>query len=341
MSIPWRGARGSSVALWILTAVALIFLLRAASALLIPIAFAVLAAYVLEPVVSWLAGLGVRRFLGAGLLMLLLLGLCGAGGYALRDEAMQAVRAVPGVAEQVREFVTSISGAAPSATPSSNDPLQLPPGVTGVIQGTVGSLLTFVGNLTVVYFLCFFLLISGTRVKTRLLDVAGSDAERRRRLATIIADVNTQIERFLVVRLVTAAVVALLTWAALAWLGVHNAVVWGIAAGVFNSIPYFGPIIVSGGLFLVGLVQDGGTAQAFRMAGAALVITTLEGWLLTPPLMGKAENMNALAVFLGLLFWTWIWGAWGTILAVPMLVIVKAVADHTPSLKPLGRLMAP
>jgi predicted PurR-regulated permease PerM len=118
-------------------------------------------------------------------------------------------------------------------------------------------------------------------------------------------------------------------------------VVGGIAAGVFNSIPYFGPIIVSGGLFLVRLVQDGGTAQAFRMTGAALVITTLEGWLLTPPLMGKAEDMNALAVFLGLLFWTWIWGAWGTILAVPMLVIVKAVADHTPSLKPLGRLMAP
>jgi predicted PurR-regulated permease PerM len=117
--------------------------------------------------------------------------------------------------------------------------------------------------------------------------------------------------------------------------------VWGIAAGLFNSIPYFGPIIVSGGLFLVGLVQGGGMTQALQIAGIALVITTLEGWLVTPPLLGKAEGMSALAVFLGLLLWTWIWGAWGTILAVPMLVILKAVADHTPALKPLGRLMAP
>ena len=77
------------------------------------------------------------------------------------------------------------------------------------------------------------------------------------------------------------------------------------------------------------------------MAGAAVVITSLEGWLLTPPLMGRAERMNALTIFLGLLLWSWLWGAWGTILAVPMLVITKSVADHTERLKPLGRLMSP
>jgi len=61
----------------------------------------------------------------------------------------------------------------------------------------------------------------------------------------------------------------------------------------------------------------------------------------TPALMGKAERMSALAVFLGVLLWTWIWGAWGTVLAVPMLVIVKSVADHVAPLRPIGRLMAP
>jgi hypothetical protein len=90
-----------------------------------------------------------------------------------------------------------------------------------------------------------------------------------------------------------------------------------LGATVFNSIPYFGPVIVSGGLFLVGMSQDGGLMQALQMAGAALVITSLEGWLVTPPLMGKAERMSALAVFLGLLLWTWIWGAWGTISRCP------------------------
>jgi predicted PurR-regulated permease PerM len=77
------------------------------------------------------------------------------------------------------------------------------------------------------------------------------------------------------------------------------------------------------------------------MAGAAIVITSLEGWLLTPALMGKAERMSALVVFLGLLLWTWVWGGWGTILAVPMLVIIKSVADHVEPLRPVSRLMAP
>jgi predicted PurR-regulated permease PerM len=81
--------------------------------------------------------------------------------------------------------------------------------------------------------------------------------------------------------------------------------------------------------------------QALQMAGAAIVITSLEGWLITPPLMGKAERMSPLAVFLGLLLWTWVWGAWGTLLAVPMLVVIKSVADHIESLRPVGRLMAP
>ena len=89
---------------------------------------------------------------------------------------------------------------------------------------------------------------------------------------------------------------------------------------------------------LVG--RGGGVTQALQMAGATLLITSLEGWLISPALMGKAERMNAVAVFLGLLLWTWVWGAWGTVLAVPMLVIIKSVADHIPRLKPVGRLMA-
>jgi predicted PurR-regulated permease PerM len=116
---------------------------------------------------------------------------------------------------------------------------------------------------------------------------------------------------------------------------------WGALAGAFNSIPYFGPMIVAGGLFAVGLVQGGGVSQALQMSGVAIVITSLEGWLLTPLLMGKAERMSAIAVFLGLLLWTWLWGPWGTVLAVPMLVVIKSVADHVDALRPIGRLMAP
>lgn len=197
------------------------------------------------------------------------------------------------------------------------------------------------GHITVIFFLVFFLLVSGSHFRARVLEVAGREEERRRAVATIIDDVNRQIQRFLLVRLVTAAIVGVLSWAVLAWMGVQYAAVWGVLAGVFNSIPYFGPVIVSGGLIVVGLVQGGGVPQALKMSGAALLMTSLEGWLITPALIGKAERMSVLVVFLGLLLWTWIWGAWGTILAVPMMVIVKSVADHIPRFKPIGRLMEP
>lgn len=163
----------------------------------------------------------------------------------------------------------------------------------------------------------------------------------RRTVATIIDEINAQIERYLLVLLATAAIVGVSTWVVLAWMGVQHAAMWGILAGVFNSIPYFGPVIVSGGLFVVGIVQGGGLAQALQMSGAAVLITSLEGWLLTPPLMSKAERMSALAVFFGVLLWTWIWGGWGTVLAVPMLVMIKSVADHVERFRPVGRLMAP
>ena len=129
--------------------------------------------------------------------------------------------------------------------------------------------------------------------------------------------------------------------AALLWLGVQDAAVWGILAGVFDSIPYFGPVIVSGGRLVVGLVQGGDLAQALLMSGVALLITSIEGWLLTPLLLGKVENMTALTVFIGFMLWTWLWGTWGRILALPMLVILKSTADHVPGLARVGRLMAP
>jgi predicted PurR-regulated permease PerM len=193
----------------------------------------------------------------------------------------------------------------------------------------------------VIVVLIFLLLISGHHVRNRLIEIAGPDAERRRVIASVVAEINAQIQRYLVVLLFTAVVVGAATWAMLAWMDVRHPAMWGILAGIFNSIPYFGPVIVSGGLLVVGLVQGGGITQALQMCAAAMVITSLEGWLLTPPLMGKAERMSALAVFLGLLLWTWVWGAWGTILAVPMLAVVKSVADHTERFKPVGRLMAP
>ncbi len=138
----------------------------------------------------------------------------------------------------------------------------------------------------------------------------------------------------------TGGLVAVATYAVLAWLGVELAIVWAVLAGLLNAVPYLGPVFVSLGMFVVGFSQGGDLTRALTLTGAALAITSLEGWVITPPLMGQAERIHVIAVFVGLLGFTWLWGAWGALLAVPMLAVLKAVADHVERLRPLARLLA-
>ncbi len=139
----------------------------------------------------------------------------------------------------------------------------------------------------------------------------------------IIDNISSQIGRFIIVQIFTSVVVGVATWAALAYVGLEQAALWGLLAGIFNSIPYYGPLIVSGGLALVAFLQFGTIYMMLVVAGVSLVITSLEGWLLTPMLMGKVASMNRVAVFVGLLFWSWAWGVWGMLLAVPMMMSIK------------------
>lgn len=353
-------AASQTRALWILAVLAALAALRVAAPLLIPIVLAVLFSLALEPVVAWLVKRGLPRLAASALVLTVLVGGLAGGVYAMKDSIVAGVQALPDAFRRaetmVEQQLEAMGVGRAEAENQSQTPAQAPPGTdqpggspgqtlpnaiggaAAAAQRAAQSLIALSGNLMVIVFLMFFLLQAGPAAGERIVAMARSE-ERRQVVATILSDVNTQIQRFLFVRLVTSAVVALATWGVLAWLGAQNAVIWGALAGLFNSIPYFGPVIVSGGLFVVGMVQ-GGPAEGLQMALAALVITSLEGWVITPPLMGRAERMNVLSVFLGLLVWTWLWGAWGTLLAVPMLAVMKSIADRVDGMKPVGRLMA-
>jgi len=303
--------------------------LRTAGALFIPIVIAVLMSYALEPLVVRLQRAGIPRLIGAALLLLLLMGGAAWTAYALREEIREALKALPEATRRASEWLGAGESTRQEAAPPA-----------AVVQQGIGWAVSGAGHITVVVFLVYFLLISGTHFKQRFLELAGPSLERRRITADVLNDVNGQIQRYLLVLAVTSAVVGLATWAALAAMHVRQAAVWSILAGIFNSIPYFGPIIVSGGLFVVGSLQYGDPVAALKIPATALAITSLEGWLLTPILLGKVERMHVVVVFVGLLFWTWLWGAWGTILAMPMLAVMKAICDHVESLKPVSRLLA-
>jgi predicted PurR-regulated permease PerM len=358
-----------SISLSIIGALAFVLFLQYAVSVLVPIVLGVLISYALSPLVAGLVRWRVPRVLAAALAVLLLLGGIGTGVYTLSDEAMSIVANVPEAArrlrqrviahqrstdgallEQVKKAAAEIEKTADVATtPTITDPLPNRPQRVEIVQptfrasdyiwiGGVG-LFGFIGQFAVIIFMVFFLLVTGDLYKRKLVKIAGPTLAKRRITVQILDEINQQIESYIKVQLLTNTVVAIATGATLWWFGVENYAMWGLLAGLFNSIPYAGPVVVTLGLGVVSFMQFDDLLKSAYVCGAAFAITSLEGFLLTPALVGRAAQMNPVAIFVGLLFWTWIWGVWGTVLAVPMLMIAKAISDHVEDLQPLGELL--
>jgi predicted PurR-regulated permease PerM len=167
----------------------------------------------------------------------------------------------------------------------------------------------------------------------------GPTLTKKKVTVQILDLMNARIERFLIVQVFTSLLVAIATGFALWGIGLDQPGVWGLMAGIFNSIPYFGPVIVTAGLAIVGFVQFGTIEMALYVCAITLVITSLEGWLLTPALMGKAGEMSPAAIFVGLLFWSWMWGVAGMILAVPLMMATKVICDHVEDMQWIGEML--
>jgi predicted PurR-regulated permease PerM len=207
-----------------------------------------------------------------------------------------------------------------------------------VWMGGVG-LVGFLGQFVMILFLVYFLLVTGDLYKRKLVKIAGPTLSKKRVTVQILDEINQQIENFIKVQMVTCTIVAIATGTALWWFGVQNFVMWGLIAGLFNSIPYVGPVTVTIGLGVITFMQFDDLVKSTYVCAVTLAITSIEGYLVTPALMGRAAQMNPVAIFVGLLFWTWVWGIWGTILAVPMLMMFKAICDHVEDLQPIGELL--
>jgi predicted PurR-regulated permease PerM len=355
-----------SAALTAIVIVAAIFLLQYARPVLIPIVLAVLISYTLTPIVNWLGRLKIPAFIGAIVAVALLIAGVGAALWSVSDDAIRIVEDLPRAARQMRatirqqrlgradtplekvqEAAKEIEKAAVEATPTPTAPsgVQRVQVVEPAFNagdylwwGSIG-IVGFASELTMILFLVYFLLATGDLYKRKLVKIGGDTLSRKKVTVQILDDINHQIENYLVTLFATSALVAALTSVALWWLGLREWLFWGIVSGVLNTIPYFGPVIVSGALFVVGYLQFQTFGPPFVVSAVALVITSLEGWLLTPFLMGRAARMNPVAIFVGLLFWSWVWGAWGVILAVPMMMMFKAICDRVEDLRPVAELI--
>jgi predicted PurR-regulated permease PerM len=196
-----------------------------------------------------------------------------------------------------------------------------------------------INQVVMVLFLTYFMLLSDQLFKRKLVEIAGPTLSRKKVTVQALEEIATRIERFLMIQIFTSIVVGTATWLALLALGLQQAALWGLVAGLLNSIPYYGPLLVTGALTVVGFLQFGDIGKSLLVATVSLIITALEGYLLTPALVGKAAEMNSVAVFAGLLFWSWAWGIWGLLLAVPMMMVIKVVCDHVEDLHPIGVIL--
>jgi predicted PurR-regulated permease PerM len=337
-----------------------VFLTQQMQPVLVPIVLSLLLFYALDPLVDGLQKFMVPRAIGSALALVLAMGAVGVTAYMLQDEAMTVVNQLPDGARKVAQLFERHRGDPPGPidkVQQAAEELQKPgatappppgvvrvqveqPQVSGVslalASGT--NLLIGANQLVMILFLSYFMLLSDDLFKRKFVEIAPG-LSGKRLTVEIINDISSQMGRFLLIQVFTSAVVGLVTWWALWYMGLQQAALWGLLAGIFNSIPYYGPLIVSGGLAAVALLQFGTIGKAISVAGVSLIITTVEGSLLTPMLMGKVAEMNRVTVFAGLLFWSWVWGIWGMLLAVPIMMAIKVVCDRVEELQPIGRVM--
>ena len=191
----------------------------------------------------------------------------------------------------------------------------------------------------VVFFITYFLMASGDSFRRKMVRIAGPTFSRKKITLEVLDEITEQIQRYLMVQILTSVLVGMATWVAFLWIGLERAAVWGVAAAILNLVPYIGAIVVTGGLALVGFLQFGTPGMALLICGVSLVIHTISSYLIAPWLTSRASRMNPVAIFVGVLAWGWLWGIWGLLLGVPLLMAVKAVCDRVDNLKPIGELL--
>jgi len=341
-----------------------VYMLHWARAVFIPLMLGVMISVALTPLVDWLERWRLPRALSAAILLFGALGGTVVTAYSLADDAAALIQTLPEAAQKVREALQAQSGdpqgplqkvqqaAAELERAAAHRAASAPEGGVTRVQiekpdfslrdymwsGTLG-LAGAVGQTIVVTFITYFLLVSGKTFRRKMVRIAGPTFSRKKITIQALDEITGQIQRYLLVQLFTSAVVGVASWLVFLWIGLNHAAVWGIVAGVLDLVPYIGLVVVGGSTALVAFLQFGTLEMALLVSGASAVIHGIESYLLTPWLTSQASKMNPVAIFIGVLAWGWLWGIWGLLLGVPILLVAKAVCDRVDDLKPIGELL--
>lgn len=347
-SLLGENADARHVALMGLFVLAVFYTLHLAAAFFLPIVLAILLDFLLSPVVRALRRVGLPEPAGAGLVMLGLVATLALGVYYLSGPAAGYVALAPQSIERVRgriegmrgsvEQVTQAAAQVEKAADVGGDAPQVEIKGPSLTKQVFGGTTAFLSAATVVVFLTYFLLAVGDLFLQKLVAVLPQFKDKRVAV-TIIRETEAQISLYLFTTTLINIGVGVVTGVVMYLLGMPNPVLWGVVAMVLNFVPYVGAVANMVLLALAALITFEDTGRALLVPGAFLALNLIESNLVTPMIYGNRMRLNTVALFIGLVFWWYIWGVPGAILAVPMMAAFKIACDHIESLSPIGEFL--
>lgn len=360
---PLPPPRPSTVALTLIALILGLFAIRMGAAFFIPLLLSLFLNYALSPVVRRLADWGVPRVIGAALVILAFSAAIAGAVYRVGSDAGDVLQEIPsavqrlrvavteakqdhtGALEHVQRTATELQKLAEAASPAPAKP-KVPATASGLdissmlLIGT-SNIAIALGQLGSALFLAFFLLSAGDLFRRKFLRAVGGNFSRRKTTLRVLDGVDRQNQRYFAIVLLVNVAVGVVIGAGFYAMGLERPTVWGIAAAVLHTIPYVGAAMLAGAAALVAYGQFGTLQMALLAAAIPLLAAAVLGIFLQTWLMGRAARMNTPAVFVSLLFWGMLWGGWGLLLAVPIMVAIKTVCDHVERLKPYGEILGP
>jgi predicted PurR-regulated permease PerM len=330
-------------------ALGVLYTLYFAAPLLVPIITAALLYQLLDRPVATLNRIGLPLPIAAAAVLFGLLGLIGFGAHFLAEPAEQWLSEAPASIGELRRELMATSGAFDEIRrlgeeidelASIGDEQDGVPVVQvrgpGHLQSVTGSLPGIVGGLLLTFVTCFFLMIEGDNLGRRLIALGPSRLSRRR-ISNLLRGVGEQVSTYLTT--VTMINVGLGIAVALAMyaIGVPHPALWGVLAGTLNFAPYIGAAISAFVLAVVGVMTFDTLIEALTVPAAYILLSSLEGLVVTPLVLGRRVMLSPLWVFLAVVFWGWMWGVIGALIAVPLTASILVLWDSWQDVDPFRR----
>ena len=320
-----------------------------ASPVLVPVVSALFFAFLLSPLIDLLRRLKVPYALAVTVVMILFLVAFVLALWWGTAQVAELVQKAPQYQQALVKALADLSARLPASVsdhlpflkdPAGWIPAFTPEQVGKILQFTtrgIGSVASFLGSAFLVYFLTLFMLLDRESMQRRLTYFFGR--ENRATTADIVKKINRSISGFLVVKTAITIVLGIILTIGFMILQVPLPLFWGPLAAILNWVPYLGS--------LVALILTAGATFAAHglswhlpaLVAFFLVVQTLEGNIIGPKILETKIDLNPMAVLVSAIFWAWIWGFAGALLAIPITAAFKVVCDHVEALQPFGILL--